>query len=55
MKPGDEHIYYSVDSAHAENSTNLDEILPDEFINYSTPNGVPPHQLSLKVNAMYIF
>ena len=49
---GEKHTYYSLDAAHDQNSTNLDEVFPDEFINFSTPNGLPQHELTLKIGAI---
>ena len=36
----EEHVYYSINTAHDENSTNLDKIEPDKFINSLTPNAL---------------
>ena len=47
--PGKEKMCYSVDTAYDENTTNLNEILPDEFLNSLTPNGLPPHKLNLNL------
>ena len=50
--PGEKYTYYSLDTAHDQNSTNLDELIPDEFIHSLTPNGLPQHQLTLKLGAI---
>ena len=39
--PGETHTYYSLDTAHDQNSTNLDEMIPDEFKHSLTPNVLP--------------
>ena len=49
---GKEHSYYYVDTAYDENSTSLDEIIADEFINSVTPNGLPQQKLALKIGAL---
>ena len=50
--PGEKHTYYSLDTAHDQNSTNLDKSIPDEFINSLKPNGLPQHKLTLKIGAI---
>ena len=40
---GEKHTYYRLDTAHDQNSTNLDELIPDGFIHSLTPNGLPQH------------
>ena len=35
---GEKHTYCSLDTAHDQNSTKLDELIPDEFIHSLTPN-----------------
>ncbi|PKU84593.1 ATP-dependent DNA helicase PIF1 [Dendrobium catenatum] len=44
--PGDEFTYFSFDSV-IDNSYNLYQV---EFLNSLTPNGLPPHRLTLKIN-----
>ena len=41
--------YFSVDTAADDNGMNLDIAMPTEFINSSTPNGLIPHKLTLKL------
>ena len=49
---GEKHTYYSLDTTHDQNSTNLDELIPDGFMHSLTPNRLPQHQLTLKVGAI---
>ena len=51
---GDTIEYLSIDTAEGDNEQNLDVILPTEFLNSLTPNGLPLHKLKLKVNAIVI-
>ena len=51
---GDTIEYLSLDTAEDDNEQNLDVILPTEFLNSLTPNGLPPHKLKLKVDAIVI-
>lgn len=46
--------YLSIDTAEDDNEENLDIMLPTEFSNSSTPNGLLPHKLQLKVGAIVI-
>ena len=45
-------VYLSVDSSEDENNENLTSILPLEFLNSLSPNGLPPHKLQLKIGAV---
>nr|CAG8545156.1 1468_t:CDS:1 [Entrophospora candida] len=45
--PGEQYTYYSFDST-PEDKTNL---YPIEYLNSITSQGLPPHELTLKVNA----
>ena len=49
---GPTKVYLSVDSAEDENNENLTSILPLEFLNSLSPNGLPPHRLQLKIGAI---
>ena len=51
---GDTIEYSSIDTAEDDNEQNLDVILPTKFLNSLTPNGLPPHKLKLKVDAIVI-
>ena len=51
---GDTIEYVSIDTAEDDNEQNLDVILPTEFLNSLTPNGLSPHKLKLKVYAIVI-
>ena len=42
---GDTIEYLSIDTAEDDNEQNLDVILPTEFLNSLTPNGLPLHKL----------
>ncbi|XP_058810194.1 ATP-dependent DNA helicase pif1-like [Phymastichus coffea] len=46
--------YLSVDTAEDDNGENLDVMLPTEFLNEKTPNGLPPYKLYLKIGAVII-
>lgn len=46
--------YFSIDTAEDNNGENLDIMLPTEFLNSLTPNGLPPHKLQLKIGAIVI-
>jgi ATP-dependent DNA helicase PIF1 len=48
--PGSSQTYYSNDSV-VDDKLNL---YPSEFLNSLTPNGLPPHRLTLKLNAPII-
>jgi hypothetical protein len=47
---GEERIYYSFDSAEDDPHG----YYPQEFLNDLTPNGLPPHELKLKINCPVI-
>ncbi|XP_051202148.2 uncharacterized protein [Lolium perenne] len=47
---GEERIYYSFDSAEDDPHS----YYPQEFLNDLTPNGLPPHELKLKINCPVI-
>ena len=51
---GKYHEYLSEDTATDDNGENLDIMLPTEFLNSSTPNGLPRHKLYLKIGASII-
>ena len=51
---GDTIEYLSTDTAENDNEQNLDVILPTEFLNSLTPNGLPRHKLKLKVDAIVV-
>lgn len=46
--------YLSIDTAEDDNGENLDVMLPIEFLNSLTPNGLPPHKLHLKIGAIIV-
>ena len=48
----EKHTYNCLDTAHDQDSTNLDELIPDQFINSLTPNGLPQHKLTLKIDTI---
>jgi ATP-dependent DNA helicase PIF1 len=48
--PGEEHVYYSFDSAEDDTNNNY----PIEFLNTLNPGGLPPHLLKLKVGCPII-
>ena len=45
---GDVKEYISIDSCVDDNNKDLSELLPDEFLNSLTRNGLPPHKLIFK-------
>lgn len=51
MIPGEFFMYYSTDSVDDTGniSGELKDIYPPDYLNLLTPNGLPSHQLSLKV------
>ena len=51
---GECYEYLSIDTAQDDNGGNLDVMLPIEFLNSLTPNGLPPYKLNLKVGAAII-
>ncbi len=51
MLPGECKTYVSADKIHDTDDCTLTHNLPTEFLNTLTPNGCPPHLLSLKVGA----
>ena len=51
---GDDKEYINVDIVQDDNNFNLEEVLPTEFINSLTPNGLPQHKLQLKIGAIVI-
>jgi ATP-dependent DNA helicase PIF1 len=46
--PGVYKEYVSIDTAEDDNNEDLGNIIPIEFLNSLTPNGLPPHKLKLK-------
>ena len=46
--------YYSIGSALDDDNTDLETAVPIEFLSSLTPNGLPPHKLSLKGAITYI-
>lgn len=53
LLPGQEQQFYSTDSVKCDSDAEL-ENYPTEFLHSLTPNGMAPHQLTLKVNAIII-
>lgn len=51
---GESREYLSIDSVENENRDNLDSILPTEFLNSLTPNGLPQHKINLKIGICII-
>ena len=49
---GDEIIYNSVDTHHDEDSAQAKNLIPVEFLNSLTPDGLPLHMLCLKIGAV---
>ncbi|XP_051168410.1 uncharacterized protein LOC127286139 [Leptopilina boulardi] len=49
---GQEIIYYSVDSHVDDDRKDINNIVPIEFLNSLTPDGLPPHKLSFKVGCI---
>jgi ATP-dependent DNA helicase PIF1 len=48
--PGQERVYYSFDSIEDDAHNNY----PLDYLNSLTPNGLPPHDLKLKINCPVI-
>ncbi|RCV06216.1 hypothetical protein SETIT_1G145600v2 [Setaria italica] len=48
--PGTKHVYYSFDSVEDDTRNNY----PLDFLNSVTPNGLPPHELTIKKNCPVI-
>jgi ATP-dependent DNA helicase PIF1 len=48
--PGEQHTYYSFDSVPEDNLN----LYPIEYLNSLTPQGLPPHELTLKIGAPII-
>uniref|UniRef100_A0ABD2WQT2 ATP-dependent DNA helicase n=1 Tax=Trichogramma kaykai TaxID=54128 RepID=A0ABD2WQT2_9HYME len=46
--------YLSIDVAVDDNNEEMNTSMPVEFLNTLTPNGLPPHNLTLKVGAIVI-
>jgi hypothetical protein len=46
--PGPHTEYLSIDTAENDNNENLANIIPIEFLNSLTPNGLPQHKLKFK-------
>lgn len=51
--PGDERIYYSVDSVDLEEESDPTNYCT-EFLNSLTPSGMPPHRLRLKLGCIVV-
>ncbi|XP_043474034.1 uncharacterized protein LOC122506104 [Leptopilina heterotoma] len=49
---GKEIVYYNIDSHIDNDSKDINNIVPVEFLNSITPDGLPPHKLSLKVGSI---
>ena len=50
--PGQEHIFYSVDSIIGSNDPQVEDNFPLEFVNSLTPSGIPTHKITLKQGAI---
>jgi hypothetical protein len=48
--PGKENVFYSFDSVEDDPHNNY----PQDFLNSITPNGLPPHELRIKINCPLI-
>jgi ATP-dependent DNA helicase PIF1 len=48
--PGEEKVYHSFDTVVDDPSNHF----PIDFLNSITPNGLPPHELNLKINCPVI-
>jgi hypothetical protein len=48
--PGKENVFYSFDSVEDDPHNNY----PQDFLNSITPNGLPPHELRIKINCLLI-
>lgn len=48
------HNYYSTDYMKDDDETGAYDYFPTEFMNTLTPNGLPPHNLQLKIGAIVI-
>lgn len=48
------HNYYSTDYMKDDDETEAYDYFPTEFMNSLTPNGLPPHNLQLKIGAIVI-
>ena len=51
--PGREWVFYSQDSI-LEDNPEAPDMYPDEFLHAQTPNGMPPHVLQLKQDAVLL-
>ncbi|XP_021971489.1 uncharacterized protein LOC110866655 [Helianthus annuus] len=52
LTPGETRSYISYDSMvpYAQNTTDVDALYPQEYLNELSFPGIPPHQLDLKIN-----
>ena len=51
---GDSKEYLSIDTIVNDENECLQNFIPIEFVNLITPNGLPPHKLILKIDAIII-